>query len=56
MKDTVPFNIQFGRQVLVSLLNIPDRFAWKACMLSDDEDKAEAQAFKGAFTPFDPSS
>jgi hypothetical protein len=44
------------RQVLVSLLNMPDRLDWKACMLTDDEDKAEAQAFKGAFAPFDPSA
>jgi len=56
MKDTVPFSIQFGRQVLVSLLNTPDRLDWKACMLSEDQDKVEAQAFKGAFAPFDPSS
>jgi len=40
----------------VALLNTPDRFDWKACMLSEDEDKAEAQAFKAAFAPFDPSS
>jgi hypothetical protein len=44
------------RQVLVSLLNMPDRLDWKACTLSDDEDNAEAQAFKKAFAPFDPSS
>jgi len=56
MKDTVPFSVQFGRQVLVSLLNMPNRLDWKTCMLSDDEDKAEAQAFKTAFASFDPSS
>ena len=44
------------RQVLVSLLNMPDRLDWKACTLPDDEDNAEAQAFKKAFAPFDPSS
>jgi len=41
--------------VLVSLLNMPNRLDWKTCMLSEDEDKAEAQAFKIAFAPFDPS-
>ncbi|KAG6898272.1 hypothetical protein C0992_000717 [Termitomyces sp. T32_za158] len=55
IKDHVPFSIQFGRQVLVNLLGMPDRFDWKACMLSEDEDKADAQAFKTAFAAFDPS-
>ncbi|KAF9469231.1 CwfJ C-terminus 1-domain-containing protein-like protein [Collybia nuda] len=56
MKDHVPFSIQFGRQVLVNLMDMPDRVDWKACMLPEDEDKADAQAFKTAFSPFDPSS
>lgn len=43
------------RQVLVALLNKPDRLDWKACMLTEEEDKEEAQAFKAAFAPFDPS-
>ncbi|KAJ6531281.1 CwfJ C-terminus 1-domain-containing protein-like protein [Mycena capillaripes] len=55
MKDHVPFGIQFGRQVLVSLLNTPERLDWKACTLPDDEDRADAQAFKAAFAPFDPT-
>ncbi|KAJ7112417.1 CwfJ C-terminus 1-domain-containing protein-like protein [Mycena crocata] len=55
MKDHVPFSIQFGRQVLVSLLNMPERLDWKACTLADDEDRADAQAFKAAFAPFDPT-
>ncbi|KAJ7256491.1 CwfJ C-terminus 2-domain-containing protein-like protein [Mycena haematopus] len=55
MKDHVPFGIQFGRQVLVSLLNTPERLDWKACTLPEDEDRADAQAFKAAFAPFDPT-
>ncbi|KAJ7481198.1 CwfJ C-terminus 2-domain-containing protein-like protein [Mycena galericulata] len=55
MKDHVPFGIQFGRQVLVSLLNMPERLDWKACTLGEDEDRADAQAFKAAFAPFDPT-
>ncbi|KAF7337976.1 Nuclear protein [Mycena venus] len=55
MKDHVPFGIQFGRQVLVSLLNMPERLDWKACTLPEDEDRADAQAFKAAFAPFDPT-
>jgi hypothetical protein len=45
----------FYRQVLVSLLDMPDRFDWKACLLSEEDDRADAQAFKAAFSPFDPS-
>ncbi|KAK0211787.1 nuclear protein [Armillaria fumosa] len=56
MKDHIPFSIQFGRQVLVNLLNTPGRADWKACMLSEDEDKSDAQTFKAAFAPFDPSA
>ncbi|KAF5380851.1 hypothetical protein D9615_004106 [Tricholomella constricta] len=55
IKDHVPFSIQFGRQVLVNLMDMPDRSDWKACMLPEEEDKADAQAFKAAFAPFDPS-
>ncbi|EIW84839.1 hypothetical protein CONPUDRAFT_134710 [Coniophora puteana RWD-64-598 SS2] len=55
IKEHVPFGIQFGRQVLVTLLDMADRFDWKACTLSEEEDKADAQAFKSAFAPFDPS-
>ncbi|KDR81728.1 hypothetical protein GALMADRAFT_207150 [Galerina marginata CBS 339.88] len=56
LKDHVPFSIQFGRQVLVGLLSTPDRLDWKACMLSEDEDKADAQAMKVAFAPFNPAA
>ncbi|KAF8892429.1 CwfJ C-terminus 1-domain-containing protein-like protein [Infundibulicybe gibba] len=56
MKEGIPFSIQFGRQVLVSLMNIPDRLDWKACMLSEQDDKTDAQTFKEAFAPFNPSN
>jgi len=55
LRDGVPFSVQFGRQVLVSLLGMPDRFDWKACAQPEDEDKEDAQALKTAFRPFDPS-
>ncbi|KAI0032827.1 nuclear protein, partial [Vararia minispora EC-137] len=55
MREGAPFSLQFGRrQVLASLMKLEDRVDWKEC--SDDEDKADAQAFKTAFAPFDPSS
>jgi len=42
------------RQVLATLLGILDRLDWKACMLSEEEDRADAEAFKKAFAPFNP--
>lgn len=41
------------RQVLVNLMGMPERLDWKACMLSKEEDRADAQGFKAAFAPFD---
>jgi len=55
LNSNVPFPIQFGRQTIVSLLDTPERLDWKACMLSEDEDRADAEAFKKAFQPFDPA-
>ncbi|KAJ4478504.1 CwfJ C-terminus 1-domain-containing protein-like protein [Lentinula aciculospora] len=52
MKPGVPFGIQFGRQVLTNLLGFPSRLDWKACTLSEEEDRADAEEFKGAFGPF----
>ena len=39
----------------MNLLGTPDRLDWKACMLSEEEDKADVQAFKTAFAPFNPA-
>lgn len=54
LKDGVPFSIQFGRQVLVELLGISERFDWKDCAQSEDDDKHDVEQFKTAFAPFDP--
>ncbi|CAL1705644.1 unnamed protein product [Somion occarium] len=55
MRDGVPFSVQFGRHVLVSLLGMPERFDWKECVQSEEEDKADAESFKAAFAKFDPT-
>ena len=31
---------------------MPDRIDWKNCMLSEQEDKIDAEAFKKDFGPF----
>ena len=45
--------LQFGRIVLCNVLGVPERKEWKACMKSEDEEKAMAQNFRKAFAPFD---
>jgi coproporphyrinogen III oxidase len=47
------FNLQFGRQALSKLMDIPERADWKACAQSEEEEKKEAQDFKAAFAEFD---
>ena len=56
IRDHVPFGVQFGRQVMANLLGRPERMEWQACVLSDDEDTADAKAFREAFAPFNPVS
>ena len=41
--------------MLVAILGMGDRFDWKACTQSEEEDLEDVQAFKAAFAPFDPS-
>lgn len=43
------------RQVIVSLLAMPERLDWKACAQTDEEEKTDTQLFKTAFAVFDPS-
>ena len=47
------FDIQFGRRVMGKLLGHEDRLDWKTCVQSEDEECAEAEAFKEAFGPWD---
>jgi hypothetical protein len=34
---------------------MPERFDWKECAQSEEQDREDAQAFKLAFAPFDPT-
>jgi len=47
--------LQFGREVVASpsLLNMADRVDWKACKVSEDEEKQMAASFRKKFQPFD---
>ncbi|KAH7107608.1 CwfJ C-terminus 1-domain-containing protein-like protein [Auriculariales sp. MPI-PUGE-AT-0066] len=49
------FNLQFPRAVIATLLGRPERVDWRACAQTDDQERADAQAFKKAFAQFDPA-
>lgn len=48
-------HIPFSRKVLASLMKVEERIDWKNCLQSEAADKADVEAFKTAFAPFDPS-
>jgi hypothetical protein len=45
--------VQFGREMVCRLLAAPDRLSWKACAVPQEEEAAQADAFRKAFAPFD---
>ncbi|EPQ26620.1 uncharacterized protein PFL1_05941 [Pseudozyma flocculosa PF-1] len=45
--------VQFVRQTLAALLDIPDRADWKSCVRSEDEEKSDVQAFRNALNASD---
>ena len=47
------FDLQFGRRVMAKLLGLEGRMNWRDCGQSDEEEKRDAEAFKGAFKRFD---
>lgn len=55
LRDGVPFGVQFGRQVVTSLLGMPERFDWKECEQEEEDDRKDVKTFKEAFAVFDPS-
>jgi hypothetical protein len=47
------FNLQFGRDVLASVLGCPKRIDWKACVKPIGEEKKLAQEFESDFRTYD---
>jgi hypothetical protein len=47
------FDLQFGRRVLAKLLGLEKRFNWRECAQSEEEETAEAEAFKKGFEKHD---
>ncbi|SGZ22743.1 BQ5605_C022g09536 [Microbotryum silenes-dioicae] len=48
------FGLQFGREALAVLMELPERADWKACSKNEQMEKKECVAFKKAFKNFDP--
>ncbi|KAK9131157.1 hypothetical protein Sjap_011644 [Stephania japonica] len=53
--DNEKFPVQFGREVLAGLLDMPDRADWRACSVSKEEETQMAEDFKKRFKEFDPN-
>lgn len=53
LEDGFRFDLQFGRRVLAKLLGLEKRIQWRDCSQTEDEEKADVEAFKAAFKDFD---
>ncbi|KAF9888063.1 hypothetical protein FE257_009328 [Aspergillus nanangensis] len=47
------FDLQFGRRVMAKLMELEKRINWKNDVQSEEEEEADANAFKEAFKEFD---
>ncbi|GAM25923.1 hypothetical protein SAMD00019534_090980 [Acytostelium subglobosum LB1] len=47
-----PVDFQFGRQVLVDLLGVPDRLNWKQCAVGKEKETEQANDFRTIFQPY----
>lgn len=47
------FDLNFGRRVMAKLLELDRRMDWRVVKQSQEEEEADAEAFKEAFAPFD---
>lgn len=53
LDPSIRFDLQFGRRVLAKLLGLEKRLQWRDCTQSEDEEKADVEAFRRAFKDFD---
>lgn len=51
--EGVRFDLQFGRRVLAKLLGLEDRMVWQDIQQTEEEEKADAGAFREAFKEWD---
>lgn len=53
LDESFRFDLQFGRRVLAKLLGLEKRRDWRDCAQSEEEETADAEAFKEAFKAYD---
>jgi len=53
LESDIRFDLQFGRRVLAKLLGLEKRIQWRDCEQTEDEEKADVEAFKAAFKEWD---
>ncbi|KAK9479784.1 CwfJ C-terminus 1-domain-containing protein-like protein [Lipomyces japonicus] len=53
LSNDMRFDLQFGRKVLANVLGFPDRFDWKKCVQTEQEEVNDAERFKTLFSEFD---
>ncbi|KAL4955542.1 CwfJ C-terminus 2-domain-containing protein-like protein [Aspergillus filifer] len=53
LPSDVRFDLQFGRRVMAKLMQLEKRINWKDDVQSQEEEEADAEAFKEAFKEFD---
>ena len=51
--DGAPVPLQFGREILASVLDDPDLAHWKACVLSEEEETSLATKFRDSFSKYE---
>jgi len=47
------FSLQFGREVVCAILNLPDRIDWKQCQLQSSQELQLATQFRNMFKEYD---
>ena len=53
LDESFRFDLQFGRRVLAKLLGLESRMNWRDCGQTEQDETAEAEAFKKAFKSYD---
>ncbi len=51
--DNVRFDLQYARKVMAKLMGLENRIIWQDCVQSEEEEKADVEAFRKAFTEWD---
>ncbi|KAJ8103169.1 CwfJ C-terminus 1-domain-containing protein-like protein [Lipomyces tetrasporus] len=53
LSPEVRFDLQFGRKVLATVLDLPERSDWKSCVQEEQDEIKDAEQFKTLFKAYD---